>query len=603
LPAGPYGFKHNVALVCGLLIPFLWLIPATGPIRLQRAIGTLALALLLLMAGSRGLWLASLGATAAAVALRTDSQGGRLNLRLRSWRLPLGVGLIAVVIVVWLVPDLGRAIGDRVGNLLSLRARWDLWAASLREWQGAVVTGVGPGGWPVWLPQTGYFDLTTFSPRHPDSMPFQLLAEVGLLGVAAVAITLAGVLRALRRIPPTPGIWALTFLLAASVTANPTDLPFAVALGIAWLAIATPRVAGTEPARSGPTFWKVELALIGILVAFVASSSWAGLLHEEARGAASSGDLIGARHAMEVAVALDPGLALYHRELGALRLAADDLSGGVAELQQAQVLDPDDDITMAGLAVAWSLQGFPDRAKAAAAQAVRLRRSASINHLVLAWVASRGGGSAEASSALADSLVAAPWLTGDSAWQALRGDLSIDDILRTAAARSISDTWGLASGDAVWLAAMSDQPKQVAVGVAGAAGSPGSLAALAAIVSCDLPRAEKLMAKAATSEAASPGYWVIRAMLDAARGRSSADALRVVSLLGSTLVVSGDASLAASAFGARADDQWVYRRVPILFSAIGPALPSEDLGLGRWVIDPRGTATTGAPQSRLAQCD
>ena len=605
LPAGPYAFKHNVALVCGLLIPFLWLLPGHRPVRLLRAVGGVALASLLLMAGSRGLWLAGLAATVAALALRSDSRGRRLNLRARSWRLPVAIGLVAVVIVVWLVPDLGRAVGDRVGNLLSLRARWDLWAASLREWQSAVLSGVGPGGWPVWLPQTGYFDLTTFSPRHPDSMPFQLLAEVGLLGVAAVAITVAGVVRALRRTPPTPSIWALAFLLAACVTANPTDLPFAVALGIAWLAIAVPRTADVArpvhvPRRSVST---AQLALIGILVAFVGASSWAGLLHEGARGAADSGDLDAARRGMELAVTLDPGLALYHRELGALRLAGDDLPGAAAELQRAHLLDPADDITMAGLAVVLSLEGLPDRAAAAAGEAIRLRRSASINHLVLAWVASRAGDATQASSALADALVDDAWLTGDADWNALRGDLVVGDILRTAAERSVSDAWGLASGNAVWLAAMSAQPQLAAPALDGAAQGRGSLTAVAAMFACDLPAADAAAAGAVTPEAASPGYWLIRAMLDSAAGRSPAEALRIVSLLGSTVPLADDAAISASAFGARADDQWVYRRVPILLPTIGPALPSDDPGAGRWVLDPRGTARSGALESRLAQCD
>jgi tetratricopeptide (TPR) repeat protein len=604
LPAGPYAFKHNVALVCGLLIPFLWLLPADRPVRVLRVVGTVALALLLLTAGSRGLWLAGLAATVAAVALRRDSLGRRLNLGARSWRLPVAIGLVAVVIVFWLVPDLGRAIGDRVGNLLSLRARWDLWAASLREWQSAVVSGVGPGGWPVWLPQTGYFDLTTFSPRHPDSMPFQLLAEAGLLGVAAVAILAAGVVRALRRTPPTPSIWALAFLLAACVTANPTDLPFAVALGIAWLAIAVPKAFDVAQPVHLPSRWvsRAELALVGVLVAFVAASSWAGLLHEGARSAAESGDLDAARRGMELAVALDPGLALYHRELGALRLAANDLAGSAAQLQEAHLLDPADDITMAGLAVVLSLEGSPDRAEAAAEEAIRLRRSVSINHLVLAWVASRAGDATQASSALADALVDAPWLTGDSDWNALRGDLVLNDILRTAAGRSVSDTWGLASGNAVWLAAMSNQPRLAGTALAGAAQSAGSLTAVAAMFACDLRAADAAAAGAATAEAASPGYWVIRAMLDSASGRSTAEALRVVALLGST-VVTDDGAISASAFGARPDDQWVYRRVPILFSTIGPALPSDDPGVARWLHDPRGTARKGAPESRLAQCE
>ena len=605
LPGGPYGFKHNIALVCGLLIPFLWVIPADGPVRLQRAVGIAALVTLIVMAGSRGLWLAALAASAAVIVLRRDSHGRRLNLRSRTWQLALGLGLVAVVLIVWLVPDLARAVGDRAGNLLSLRARWDLWAASLREWRGAVVTGVGPGGWPIWLPETGYFDLTTFSPRHPDSMPFQLLAEVGLLGVSAVAIALAGVARAVRNIPPAPCIWALAFLVAACVTANPTDLPFAVALGIAWLALAVPRAPGSTANGPGPRprLWKGELALIGITAVFVGMSSWAGILHEQARGAADADDPDGARHAMELAVVLDPGLALYHRELAGLRLAGSDLAGAVDELQRAQSLDPADDITMAGLAVVWSLEGFPDRATAAAARAILLRRSASINHLVLAWVAIRGADSSAAASALADSLVAAPWLAADDVWHKLRGDLSIDGILHTAAARSMSDPWALASGNAAWLAAISNQPALVPKAVAGASQGRGSLAAVAAMIGCDLPRADLLMADAAVAEAASPGYWVFVAMLDDASGRDSSDALNVVSLLGSTLVLTGAVPASSLVFGARADDQWVYRRVPLLLPAVGPAMPSEDLAISHWVLDPRGSAKRGAPQSRLAQCD
>lgn len=603
LPAGPYGFKHNVALVCGLLIPFLWIVPADLPVRFQRAVGGVALVGILVMAGSRGLWLAALAASVAAIAVRRMSLPPGTRQRL-PWRLALGVGLIGVLVVAFLVPGLSHAIADRIGNLLSLRARWDLWAASLREWTSAIVTGVGPGGWPVWLPQTGYFDLTTFSPRHPDSMPFQLLAEAGLLGVGAVAVAVAGVVRAIRQIPATPSVWALGFLLAASVTANPTDLPFGVVLGIAWLAIAVPRASAVASPRRIPSrwLWRTELALIGIVAVVVSLTSWAGILHEQARAAADSQDSGAARQALEMAVRLDPGLGLYHRELGALRLAADDLSGAVAQLQEARELDPADDITLAGLAVAWSIEGQSASAEVAAAEAVALRRSAPINHLIQAWVAIRAADPTTAASALAGSLVAAPWLTGDPTWRDLAG-ARIGGIIDAAAASSLSDPWGLASGNAGWLLGMSDRPQFVDRALTGTTQGRGSLAAVVAMFACDLHGADAAAAAAAAPEAASPGYWVIRAMLDHANGRSSATALEVLSLLDATSTVTGDVPSSSSAFTPRADDQWVYRRVPIELPPIGPALPSDEFGASRWVADPRATAVNGAPRSRLAGCD
>lgn len=604
LPAGPYGFKHNVALVCGFLIPFLWMVPTDRPTRFLRMAGIGVLMLVLVLAGSRGLWLAAATATVAIAATRRPSPGDRLPLGRGWWRVSLAVAVLAAAgVALWLVPDLARAVGGRVGNLLSVGARLDLWAASLKEWSSAVLSGVGPGGWPMWLPTTGYFDLTTFSPRHPDSMPLQLIAEAGLLGAAGVLVVVVGVVRALRRTPPPPAVWVAIFVLVACVTANPTDLPFAVALGIAWLAISVPRVANDAmPARS-PALRTAHLALGTVIVVVVGMSSWAGILHEQARASAEAGDLEGARRAMDMAVTLDPGLGLYRREQGALRLADDDLEGALAALERARLLNPADDITLAGLAVVRSLQGQDDDAMAAATRAVALRRSAPVNHLVLAWVATRAGRPTEASSALADSLVAAPWLTADSAWQALRGDLDAERILLTAATRSTFDPFGLRTGNAVWLAAMIDHPDLVSAGIEGATGGRESLSAVVALLHCDVRGAERIIARAADTEAASQWHWLISGMVRSASGASSTNVRRVGSLLGSMATLTGNIPGPTSAFAARADDQWVYDRVPILLRDIGPRLPSDAAGLSRWLTAPRSSARAGAPSSRLAQCD
>jgi tetratricopeptide (TPR) repeat protein len=608
LPAGPYGFKHNLALVSGLLIPFLWIVPADRLGRPMRAVGIAILALVLLMAGSRGLWLAGVAATATITAMRWRSMSDRMNLRRGWWIPPLAIALLMAAVAMWLAPDLLRAIGGRVGNLLTVGMRWDLWSASLREWSTAPITGVGPGGWPIWLPTTGYFDGTTLSPSHPDSMPFQLIAELGLFGVAAVVAMVVGVAHALRRTPPVPAIWVAVFFLVACLTANPTDLPFAVALAVAWMAIAVPRATDGNEGVSNRTMRTAHVAALAPVVAFVVVASWAGLLHEKARAAVGGGDLQTAASAMETAVALDPGVGLYRRELAALRLADDDLDGAVVSLERARAINPADDINLAALAIAWSLQGRDEDAIAAANRAVALRGSAPINHVVLAWVAARANRPLEVSSALADSLVAAPWLSADGGWQALRGDLGAESILRSAAVRSASNLYGMRSGNAAWLAAMIDRPDLAALALDAASSNRETLGAVVAILNCDATGADELIAQAANTDAASLYHWLVAAMVRNASGRSSSDAVKIASLLGSTATLTtaaltGDVPSSASAFSPRADDQWVYDRIPILLRDIGPRLPSDTAGLSQWLTAPRISARTGAPGSRLAECD
>lgn len=602
LPAGPYGFKHNVALAAGLLIPFLWVAPSGIPGRVQRAVGVTVLVPVLIIAGSRGLWMGALLATAVVLALQGLRRRRLASLTARQWGVSAAAGLLAVVAVAWLAPDLARAIGVRVGNIGTIGARWDLWAASLAEWNTSILTGVGPGGWPIWLPTTGYFDVTAFSPRHPDSLLFQLLAEIGIVGVAAVLFIVAGVLRTVRATPPTSAIWTAVLLLVASVTANPSDLPFAVVLGIAWLSIAVPRVALATPRAPRPTLARARYALLVAIVVFVGMSSVAGIFHDRARHASTSGDLETARRGLEIAIALDPGLGLYHREQAALLLATDDREGALAALQQAQLLNPADDITMAELAVVWSLGGRNEEAMAAAARAVDLRRSASINHLVLAWVATRGGRSATSAVALADSLVIAPWLAADDAWQVLLGHNGQEQVLDAAAVRATSQGIGLGTGNAVWLAGMSGRDEIVDSAIIKGL-QRGSLGAVIALLACDIPRAANLIADAADQEGATFTYWVIRAMVERASGRSSAGTAKIAAFLGPAAVLTSDVPAFASAFGARADDQWVYDRIPIRLDNVGPALPSEEAGLSRWIADPQRTAVTAAPRSGLAHCN
>jgi len=594
LPAGPYGSKHNVALLSALLVPFLWMTPASRVTRPMRVIGATVLVVLLAMSASRGLWLALVAASVVAAVTQGVAHRSRRGPGLPSgrWGLLVGMGVGVVIVVAILFPELPRAVAERVSNVFTVGARLRLWEASLAEWRSAPLTGVGPGGWPIWLPETGYFDFTTFSPSHPDSMPLQLLAETGLLGCTAVLLMLIGLTRSLRRPPPLPAIWAVVFLASACWTANPTDLPYAAALGTAWLAMALPR-STLAPTHATPrrreTWIRATHALaFGIIALFIGMTSFAGLLHEQARGLAEAGDLAAAERAMQMVVRLDPGLALYHRELASLRVAEDDLGGAEAELRAAARLNPADDITMTGLAVVLSLEDRGTEAAAAATRAVSLRRAAPLDHLVLSAVADRAGDLATASSALADSLATAPWLAGDPGWAMLRGQADLGVILQLAATRSISMSFSLGTGNAVWLAAMSGRADLLPDALAGVLQHRQTFVALSEVFVCDLPRARTAIRAASQDDAGAWQYGLVLAMIDAAGSPTSGSV--------------APAEPPASAFDARADDQWVYDRVPIRLPGIGPRLPSDSAGLAGWRTNPQATAQVGAPSTYLARC-
>ena len=241
---------------------------------------------------------------------------------------------------------------------------------------------------------------------------------------------------------------------------------------------------------------------------------------------------------------------------------------------------------------------------AAAHRAVELRRSATVNHLVLAWVAGRAGQSETSATALEDSLVIAPWLAAADGWQALLQANSRQQLLEVAAAGATTDPIAAGPGSAAWLAGMTGRNEIInSAAVNQLVRDRPSLGAVIAVMACDVPRAEQIIADAERTERATFFYWVVRAMVESAGGHSSADAVNLASTLEPSVQLTSDLSASASAFGARADDQWVYDRIPIRLNSIGPALPSEEAGFSRWITDPRHAAVVAAPNSGLAQCN
>lgn len=58
--------------------------------------------------------------------------------------------------------------------------RWQLWNSAIDAWETKPFTGIGSGGFQTWFSENG--DLPT-AVRHSHSLPFQVLAELGTVGI------------------------------------------------------------------------------------------------------------------------------------------------------------------------------------------------------------------------------------------------------------------------------------------------------------------------------------------------------------------------------------------------------------------------------------
>lgn len=125
----------------------------------------------------------------------------------RQRQLQFAVGMIAVALTIWLVPDnIFRLMEERIYPTITpgqerIEARFFLWQAALDMWVEHPITGIGMGGYGENLqeylpPGAGLRDDLTF---NAHSIYLQLLAETGVIGLALFLITLGFALRAVMR--------------------------------------------------------------------------------------------------------------------------------------------------------------------------------------------------------------------------------------------------------------------------------------------------------------------------------------------------------------------------------------------------------------------
>ncbi|MGH2463308.1 MAG: O-antigen ligase family protein, partial [Candidatus Limnocylindria bacterium] len=505
LSAVPWGHRHDLTLLCVMLYPSWW-VGRVGPRRAAAAtvVGILTL-LIVLVDGSRNLWVAIAVASAALFipfAIRHRPRDRRSQIS-------VGIAALASILVVSASGIVGTVL-QRILATESIEARGAMWGPLLDAWLSKPVAGYGPGSFPWVLQLTDYFDTNAWAPRHPDSVIFQLLPEAGLLGVAAVAAIVITLLPGLLRGRSEAARWVLITFAVAGLAANPTDFGFLVAVAVGWAAFAIPREVGSPvPVPVVHRFVRLaSLACFAVIAAAWTATSFADVVYLSARSSIHSGSFAGAVPRLELAHRLDPGMALYARQLGTAELLTDDAPSAVESLEVAVQLNPSDDLAWRSLALAHAASGNSDAAWAALGQALEVQRSDPTNLLLTAKWQVQDGRNGDQLATLGEFLQAWPETVAASGWsELLPPGVSTLDVIDVA-----MDRWsqGLPTPEVrgrqqAFLAAMASQTDAAEVSAREWLG-PSLGPAYAAVMACE-PGASAQLASVPGNVRRSYVYW------------------------------------------------------------------------------------------------
>lgn len=597
LPVGPYRHFHVVGMTISLLLPAIVTMAARrGVLRPVFSLGILAAAEVILMSGSRTVWLAT--GVGLSLPLLARGAGALRRIPVPAYAaLAVGAGLL-------LISGAANPILDRLAGTSTLELRGEIWTATLDRWLAHPLIGSGPGSFYATLTLSDYFGSFPDVGRHADNAVIQLLAEAGLLGLAGLGLLVAGILVGVRdwsRVPWAAAAGVVIFLLS-SFTDNPSDTTGLVVIGLAWVVLAIPRKKHVgEAGDLGRSRRFVRVAALGtgsVLAAASGLTLLAGWSFDQATAAAHRGDSPAVLTHLSEAIGLDPSQPLYRREIGIWHVAAGDAARGWADLVTAFKLNPADASTARALALVASAEGDHPSSIAWAERAVRLRATHAENRLTLAYVAARAGEDEIAAEALTDVLRREPWIAAAADWDTTfpTGD-ALNRLLSAAQERAGSQPGGprLQLADA-WLAASVALPSPDGIG-------PDAVAS-AAVIDCRLPQAQAAIEAMTTAEAASSDGLRARVLVARAIGSSSVnDTITLASLRWPLLgMLATRVTPGASPFADPATDFALYRRIPMPPPDLGLILPTADSGMSAWLREPAAAADRGAPNSGLASC-
>jgi O-Antigen ligase len=290
--------------------------------------------------------------------------------RTAAWRAPRPLGLIVAAaaggatLIALLAADLpGRfdafrtppaaPAGDRTGlvtsHLLSSggSGRYQLWSAAWEAFRERPLHGLGTGGYEAWWTQHGSLALPV---RNAHSLPFETLAELGLLGGLPLLLIggFVAVAAGRRRHADAGGVLAVALALAAygavAATVDWTwQVPVALAPALLGAAIALGLPAGRDSAAALRLRWRgAALLASGLAVAAAGTVLATEVQLERSRAAVRSGDLPAAAAAAAAAAAVQPWAAAPRLQLALVEERRGKLAGALRAASLARARSPRD---------------------------------------------------------------------------------------------------------------------------------------------------------------------------------------------------------------------------------------------------------------------
>lgn len=603
LLSGPWGHRYDLALLLAVLYPAWW-IGATTPLRRWVAVAIgLVIALVVLVVGSRTLW-AALGGAGLLMAWPWIRAQWKASARVRLF----AIAVVLLALAVFIAGGLAAALAGRATNLASLGWRTVMWGSLFEVWLKHPLAGYGPGSFPWILQTTTYFDTNSWAPRHPDSAPIELLAEGGILGLAALVVVIVSVARALRKSRSIAAVWVLLSVALVSIGANPTEFMFLMAPSVAWLAFAVPRPhearVATAAGFAAPRL--ARYAVFAVIAAAFAATAVAGFAYDQAREAVEAGDLRDARPQLDLAVALDPGMALYWRQRGELAYLQGRSRDAASDLQQATQLNPSDDLAWRSLGLAAAVGGDEAGASRALMRALATQRSDVTNLLLVARWFDQHDQPSEAVATLAEVVQSWPSIVGAPGWSGvLPHSVSTIDVVDAAARRwqDGGSTPELPLDQGIWLAVLANRPDLDRLAIDRAALGPNLAQAKLAVLRCG--HTLDYLNAATADEKRSFYYWKLRMQTASVAGHPDSTAVDVIRIMTSDprfpdLPLNTLNPLDEN--GLPSGDIWGYRRLPISWPDSGIRLPSPDVGVFIWLVNPAHAVESAGLARQLPTC-
>jgi len=583
----PWGHEYDMAMLAVMLYP-AWFIGSVGRVRgaLAGLVG-IVLAIAVLLMGARNLWLAIVLATLLVAVPNLVRYLARVTTRMR---VAIIGAFVAGALVVFAIA--GGPILDRLLTGTTIGQRTAMWTAATEAWLHRPIAGYGPGTYP-WLPgTTDFFSFNSGHHRHPHNVVFQLLPEAGILGLAAAAILLFAIGWPLVRQRRSLELWPIAVFLFGGIASNPTVYPYLIVVAIVWAALGLPRVATTpSPESSGQVARRrLSFAGVGLIAVMTLPLLLGGLFYDSAVVAARKSEISAARDALLTATALDPGMAIYARQLGAAELMEANDVEAIAHLRRATHLNPLDGVAWRELAIGLNDLGRPEEARAALGEALLRDRSDPSNLLLLARWQSNASDVAALRETAAEIALAWPTVTFAPGWRELLRDAATPaEVVNLALAR-----WrdGAPSpeplvGQPLLLSILAGEEDLTEA--ARLAGLPETLVrASEEVVHCGGHAADLLNALPA-DDRRTDVYWALRLQHASENGQADATALDLYELRTGSLPTLERARAFLNPLRQNntdgALDPFGYGRLPMAWPEAAEYLPDPKSGQARWLID------------------